>query len=50
MSVAEVVPGPKIREKVSRDSMVQRGFMLVIALYLVITLAFPFNERIFQIE
>jgi len=41
MSVAEVIPGPKIREKVSRDSMVQRGFMLVIALYLVITLAFP---------
>ncbi len=41
MSVAELVPGPKIREKVSRDSMVQRGFMLVIALYLVITLAFP---------
>jgi iron(III) transport system permease protein len=41
MSVAELVPGPKIHEKVSRDSMVQRGFMLVIALYLVITLAFP---------
>lgn len=41
MSVAEVVPGPIVREKVSRDSMVQRGFMLMIALYLVITLAFP---------
>ena len=41
MSVAEVVPGPIVREKVSRDTMVQRGFMLIIALYLVITLAFP---------
>ena len=41
MSVAEVVPGPIVREKVSRDSMVQRGFMLIIALYLVITLALP---------
>jgi iron(III) transport system permease protein len=41
MSAVDTVPGPKIREKVSRDSMVQRGFMLVIALYLVVTLAFP---------
>lgn len=41
MSVAEVIPGPIVREKISRDSMVQHGFMLVIALYLVITLAFP---------
>lgn len=41
MSVAEVVPGPKVHEKVSRDSIVQRGFMLIIALYLIITLALP---------
>lgn len=41
MSMASAVPGPKVHEKVSRDAIVQRGFMLVIALYLVITLAFP---------
>ena len=41
MSVVEAAPGPIVREKVSRDSMVQRGFMLIIALYLVVTLAFP---------
>jgi iron(III) transport system permease protein len=41
MSVVEAIPGPIVREKVSRDSMVQRGFMLIIALYLVVTLAFP---------
>lgn len=41
MSTAETIPGPMVREKVGRDALVQRGFMLMIALYLVITLALP---------
>ncbi len=41
MTAAAAVPGPKIREKPGRDALIQRGFILMIALYLVVTLAFP---------
>lgn len=33
--------GPEIRPKLSRDDVIMRGSMIVIALYLVVTLAFP---------
>ncbi|MBS9716508.1 putative 2-aminoethylphosphonate ABC transporter permease subunit [Pseudohalocynthiibacter aestuariivivens] len=41
MSSVESIPGPKIRKKVGTDALIQRGFIVVIALYLIITLAFP---------
>jgi len=34
-------PGPVVKGKLSRDDIVMRGGMIVIALYLVVTLAFP---------
>ena len=34
-------PGPVIKGKLSRDDIVMRGGMIVIALYLIVTLAFP---------
>ncbi len=33
--------GPKIKSKLSRDDLIMRGSMIVIALYLFVTLAFP---------
>ena len=41
MSVAEDMPGPRIKQKVSKDAYVQRLMILLIALYLIITLALP---------
>lgn len=37
----ELPAGPEVRSKLSRDDWVMRGGMLVIALYLIVTLAFP---------
>ncbi|CTQ63453.1 Putrescine transport system permease protein PotH [Roseibium album] len=46
MSVLDTTPdtmpaGPEIKPKLSRDDIIMRGGMIVIALYLLITLAFP---------
>lgn len=41
MSAVETVPGPLVKPKLGRDDWTQRGFMLVIALYLIIALALP---------
>ena len=46
MSVLDTAPdtipaGPEIKPKLSRDDIIMRGGMIVIALYLLITLAFP---------
>ena len=46
MSVVESTPGtmpagPEIRPKLSRDDIIMRGGMIVIALYLLVSLAFP---------
>jgi len=41
MSVAEAIPGPRVKPKLGRDEWTQRGFMLVIGLYLVVALALP---------
>jgi len=40
MSVADM-PGPRVKPKLGRDDWMQRGFMLVIALYLIVALALP---------
>ncbi|MCA8869737.1 MAG: putative 2-aminoethylphosphonate ABC transporter permease subunit [Rhodobacteraceae bacterium] len=58
MSVSDVAPGPRIREKVGRDAWIQRGFILIIALYLIISLALPlyamlskaFEVNIYQLD
>ncbi len=34
-------PGPTIKGKLSRDDLIMRGSMMVIALYLIVTLIFP---------
>ncbi|OUS36136.1 iron ABC transporter permease [Rhodobacterales bacterium 56_14_T64] len=39
--LTQLPPGPVIKRKLSRDDIVMRGGMVVIALYLVVTLAFP---------
>jgi len=41
VSIAQEFPGPLVKAKLSRDDWTQRGFMLVIALYLIIALALP---------
>jgi len=39
--LTKMPPGPVIKGKLSRDDIVMRGGMIVIALYLIVTLAFP---------
>ena len=41
MTAAAPVAAPRIRPKLSRDDWAQRGFMAVIALYLIVALALP---------
>jgi len=41
ISTNEMAPAPIIRPKTSKDDRIMAGFMVIIALYLVITLAFP---------
>ena len=46
MSVLDSTPdtmpaGPEIKPKLSRDDIIMRGGMIVIALYLLVSLAFP---------
>jgi len=40
-NITSMPPGPIIKGKLSRDDIIMRGGMIVIALYLVVTLAFP---------
>lgn len=41
MASVQSVPGVKIKAKLSRDDWSQRGFMAIIAIYLIVALAFP---------
>ena len=41
MSTVTAVPGERIKRKLSSDDWAQRGFMLIIAIYLVVALALP---------
>lgn len=40
-NISSMPPGPVIKSKLSRDDIIMRSGMIVIALYLVVTLAFP---------
>ncbi|MVO15621.1 putative 2-aminoethylphosphonate ABC transporter permease subunit [Parasedimentitalea huanghaiensis] len=40
-NISSMPPGPVIKSKLSRDDVIMRSGMIVIALYLVVTLAFP---------
>ena len=41
VTIAQEFPGPLVKAKLGRDDWTQRGFMLVIALYLFVALALP---------